>query len=93
MLGEPYDKRTDVFSLGVLFWEMITRTDGRKFCRKDYGEGYSFDTQHAISLAPEDAPPGTVLTTTQHNTTQHNTTQHNTRLIQTHINRVVAVSE
>jgi len=58
MTGLPYDSKADVFSLGVVCCEIVTRLDGMKF-KRSIPSGFAFDLDEIRDAAPPDTPPGT----------------------------------
>ena len=57
MMGQPYDNKADVFSLGIVCCEIITRLDGLKF-KRSIPAGFSFDIDEIKDAAPTDTPAG-----------------------------------
>jgi len=60
MQGGAYDFKADIFSLGVVLWELITRVDAATYARTT-GQTYAIDLQRLASITPEDTPLGTVF--------------------------------
>lgn len=57
MMGHTYDQRADVFSLGVVCCEVLTRLDGLKF-KRSIPAGFTFDLVDIALAVPSDTPDG-----------------------------------
>eukprot|EP01090_Pellita_catalonica_P016797 TRINITY_DN4926_c0_g2_i1.p1 TRINITY_DN4926_c0_g2~~TRINITY_DN4926_c0_g2_i1.p1 ORF type:complete len:578 (+),score=134.37 TRINITY_DN4926_c0_g2_i1:40-1773(+) len=55
VLGKEYDWAADVYSCGIVFWEMLTRVSATKFSR-DVDAGYSIVLTELKEMVPKDAP-------------------------------------
>lgn len=64
MMGNPYDNKADVFSLGVVCCEIITRLDGLKF-KRSIPEGFAFHVEEIRDAAPDDTPEGNLRHSTR----------------------------
>eukprot|EP01124_Arcella_intermedia_P019157 TRINITY_DN2629_c0_g2_i1.p1 TRINITY_DN2629_c0_g2~~TRINITY_DN2629_c0_g2_i1.p1 ORF type:complete len:291 (-),score=51.26 TRINITY_DN2629_c0_g2_i1:75-947(-) len=56
ILGKPYDQSSDVFSYGMLIFEIITRRDVGKLIPRHVQNGYKVDESHLRTQIPSDCP-------------------------------------
>jgi len=56
MLGEPYNERSDVFSFGMLMFEIIARKDVGKFIPRNIKTNFGVDEKIVRPKLPQDCP-------------------------------------
>jgi len=56
IMGKEYDGKADVFSFGMLLFEIITRKDVGHVIPRNPDNGYRVDEMHLRSQLPKDCP-------------------------------------
>eukprot|EP01091_Cochliopodium_minus_P014486 TRINITY_DN4920_c0_g1_i1.p1 TRINITY_DN4920_c0_g1~~TRINITY_DN4920_c0_g1_i1.p1 ORF type:complete len:517 (-),score=144.86 TRINITY_DN4920_c0_g1_i1:18-1568(-) len=56
MLGMPYNQKADVFSYGIVLFEIITRRKVSEFLQRDAQDGFAVNKKKFMEFVPKDAP-------------------------------------